>query len=504
MTARLLSGARGPFRGVFAGTIASSAAASLDRLPAELAPASAHLLDQLTDELACLAAPTLLRTFSRRPQRRLPDADRRADHDSYCRWLESGGLDDVLDLHPGLAEILEAQIVRWHDRTAELVRVVSSQSQALSDHFAFRAPVVAVHPLVNGSLRLVDARGSSLIWKRRSVAIDIAFARLLSQIGSHSDDPLTVGPPMVDLGSSGLCGIVDQRPPRSPREWSRLAEQFGTLLAITTMLGGTDLHVHNVLIDQGRPVLIDAEAVIRPPWDDDDRRPSVIGTGLVPADGYLSESGLAASLGMRHPTPWCDLDTDAVRQRPVRPTQRARSAEARRAFARVDPTVATGIVDAFARTVRRILAEGLPLELFESTRPRVLLRPSVGYEDTMLAAIDPDVVIDANGPASLVQRHLAPPPPPLIDQPELAAEVRRSEGEALCAFVFPRFSMPASGGSLWCGDTDLGLTAPFESPLDRARHLLDSTTADDVGLLIAELTEALGLLRRATIEEEEP
>src|SRR6056297_851728 len=102
VTARLLSGARGPFRHVLAGAIASSAAPTLDRLPPELAPASADLFDQVTDELACLAAPTLLRTFSRRPGRRLPSADRSADHDSYCNWLASGGFDDVLDDHRGL------------------------------------------------------------------------------------------------------------------------------------------------------------------------------------------------------------------------------------------------------------------------------------------------------------------------------------------------------------------------------------------------------------------
>ena len=353
---------------------------------------------------------------------------------------------------------------------------LEERRSTLEGALGFRLPVVDVVPLVNGAYVLTDTAGRRVLYKRRPLDMDVALSVLLRHVNECGWGPALPTAGVVHCGDHGFMEHVQARRPSSKSDLFLMCEQFGMVLAIATVLGAADLHGHNIIVGTDGPVIIDAEAMLRPPWSEEsDREASVHASAILPMSNFVHHAGLLAAFLPPRESPWCDIGSDAVRARPVLPTLAFAERAAVEHLGRIGPAGVRHVVAGFHSAYDGIIAHGLPLDVFADTCPRVLLRPSALYEDIMLSSLSPEVLAYPGRRATLLERSLAAPPRPVAQRPHLAASVRRAEVRSLNQFEFPRFTMPATGGPLRLGAEVVG-DAPFEAPLVRARRLVASAT----------------------------
>ncbi|HEX6357597.1 type 2 lanthipeptide synthetase LanM family protein [Actinophytocola sp.] len=157
---------------------------------------------------------------------------------------------------------------------------------------------------------LVRGTDGAAVYKPRSVAVDRALANLLAAVVPDEDDPVRV--PAVHVRDGyGWAEHVAHRYCGSEAELTRFYRNLGRWLAITRLVGGTDLHQENLIAAGPVPVVVDCETLFTP------RQPappsgygeatdaahamvagSVLGTGLLPGRGLV--------LG------WRGIDTSAI------------------------------------------------------------------------------------------------------------------------------------------------------------------------------------------------
>jgi lantibiotic modifying enzyme len=480
VTARLLIGAEAPFADAFAPAVAA-AAAGLRFGPGRAVDgdAAAGLVRGVANELACLAAPTLLQQFSGAAPRTSIRTDTNVDVTTFSRWLAAGGLAEIVTQRPDLDRILRRQLSAAVARVGELLDRLEEHCSELERVLGFRLPATDVAPLVNGAYILADGSGHRIVYKRRPLNMEAALSLLTRHVNDRGWGPALPTAIVVDLGDDGFMEHVQTRPPLSPSDVHLMCQRFGMLLAIATLLGAADLHGRNIIVGTDGPVIVDAEVLLRPPWSDDDRAASVHASAILPMTDFVHQAGLLAAFLPPAPSPWCDVGTDAVRSRPMTPTRSTAHDAAMAHLRQLGNDGLRHVLVGFRSAYEGIIAEGLPLEVFADARPRVLLRPSATYEDIMLSSLSPTILGQPGRRATVLERSLAATPPPLESNPRLAASVRRAECCSLDRFLFPRFTMPATGGSLSIGPQRLG-RAPFEAPLVRARRLVAAAARDSL------------------------
>lgn len=433
--------------------------------------ARAELLDGLAEELAFVSSPTLLQRFSRHPGRRSFSPRSTVAHEQFVAQLASRGFAELSSELPELPRLLDLVAESWSERSAELVDRVDRDRASLRDRFGLAIPVDHASPVIGGSVVLGAANGARVVYKHRPVGMDAALCELLRWLNARGPQHALFLTEVIDRGEFGWMGHVPQRRPREAAERQSYLEQTGMLLCLAHLLGAGDLHRANVRAFGEHPVILDAEVLLRPRRASVERgRASVLATGWLPLPGHVEMSGLACEHYVRL-SEWQDIGSDAVRPRPLGPwraqLRRAVAEDLGHDLASTVEHVSRGFTDMYAL----VSDHGLPLEVFEPTRPRVLLRPSVRYSRTMTESVHPSRLASAECRAQVVDGLVDDPPPSLRGHPAAAAAVRVAERSAVSQLEFPRFSMPATGGELmWRGDR---LGSPFdEAPLARARRFL--------------------------------
>jgi hypothetical protein len=492
LTARVLNGAEAPFADAFMPAVVAAGTAVTSACPGTVVDgAVSSLFRGMANELGSLAAPTLLHEFSRMPGRTSLRSDRQDDVTAFGRWLDAGGLAAVLAQRPDLDDVLQRHLATAILRLRELLARLEANASLLEQALGFRLPAVDATPLVNGACVLTDAEGCRVVYKRRPLEMEVALEALLRHVNERGWGPPLAAARAVDLGGHGFMEHVLARPVSSAAELHLACECFGMVLAVATLLGSADLHARNVIVGADGPVIVDAETMLRPPWSErDDREASVHASAILPMRHFVHGAGLLAAFPKPAASQWRDVGTDAVRTRPVTPTLATARREAEEHLRRFGPDGAHRVLAGFRSAYAGIVADGLPVEMFAGTAPRVLLRPSSVYEDVMLSSLSPDVVAVRGRRATLVESALATPPQPVEHVEVLADAVRRAEVDHVDRFVFPRFTMPAVGGDLRIDDRNLA-HAPFEAPLVRAHRLVATATRTTLERHAAEVEQQL-------------
>ncbi|MCK2218785.1 type 2 lanthipeptide synthetase LanM family protein [Actinomadura sp. ATCC 31491] len=139
--------------------------------------------------------------------------------------------------------------------------------------------------------------GGLLVYKPRSMAVDVALSRFLAAV--LGDDPWRISVPRVVTGDGyGWAEHVAHRYCAGEEELRAFYRNLGHWLAVMRLIGGSDLHAENVIACGPVPTVVDCETLFtpQPPMPDSayglavDRASrlvggSVLGTGLLPGRG---------------------------------------------------------------------------------------------------------------------------------------------------------------------------------------------------------------------------
>jgi type 2 lantibiotic biosynthesis protein LanM len=115
------------------------------------------------------------------------------------------------------------------------------------------------------TVALLTCQGGRIVYKPRSVAVDIALCSFITKLANdHGCSLNTRVPKAVDCGQYGWVEFVAHRYAKRKEELLSFYRGIGQWLAIMRLLGGSDLHAENVIARGGSPVVVDCETLFTP------------------------------------------------------------------------------------------------------------------------------------------------------------------------------------------------------------------------------------------------
>jgi lantibiotic modifying enzyme len=398
-------------------------------------------------------------------------------HAAFHNFLDD--LDDesraptMLGQYPVLGELLRTVLSARADARVECLRHLCEDWPEIVE----RWPVLAETRLA-GVVAAVGARccggrttlvlgfepAGLLIYRPRSLAVDVHFQELLEWLNAHGANPAFRTMRMLDRGDHGWVESLAPVGCESSEARVRFHERLGGLMALLRVLEAAGLSNAHVVAHGEHPVLVDAELL----FQSRARRRS--GDGEIedgdPA-GNLAAEGLAQSIlrvGLL-PRSWL-----GVAEPMVFPEQLVSSGDVsaiERGFARMYRLLC-------AVRTELLMSDG-PLWRFATDQVRVRLRPLAMYEGLLIEGTSPDVLRDGVERERLFDRLWED----VEEEPELA-RVILAEREDLERGDVPCFrTMPASR-ALWTS-TGIELSGFYDrSGLEQVESRLRGLTDDDL------------------------
>ncbi len=341
---------------------------------------------------------------------------------------------ELLSNYPVLARSIVGLVERWLSANIEWIgRLISDWQLVLGELAGGQHPgdLVVVNAAAGDRHRsgrctviLGFSTGFFLVYKPRSMAVDVHFQELISWINRYGQEPPLRPITVLDRGSYGWAEFAHHLPCHTAAEVRRFYERQGSYLAILHALGGTDFHRENLIASGEHPIMVDLETLFHPMVShvqgaaSGDLRlqalsSSVLRVGFLPSRIWGSEvnegidlSGLTGDENQITPfgvPQWQDFGTDSMRL-------------IRREVA-IPPTInrpkldgsAADVLDysddfelGFVRTYRiltqhreALLSEDGPLAAFKDDEVRVVLRPTRTYGALLQESFHPDFLRDA-------------------------------------------------------------------------------------------------------------
>lgn len=246
--------------------------------------------------------------------------------------------------YPVLARLVLATITSWGDALCELlVHLQADWLQICALFFPDGAPGPLIETLAGAGDTHRDGRsvttltfrcGQKLMYKPRSIAIDVHFQGLLNWLNARGDHPAFRPLRLLNRGSYGWSEFVTAYSCATAEEVARFYQRQGAYLALLYALEASDFHYENIIAAGEQPVLVDLEALFHPRINQDHPSHSadpvskalsfsVLRVGLLPQRLWLDEehegmdvSGLGGQEGQVLPylvPMWQDAGTDQMR-----------------------------------------------------------------------------------------------------------------------------------------------------------------------------------------------
>jgi lantibiotic modifying enzyme len=440
-------------------------------------PALAALLGGLAYELALLTSPLLLDRFLRYPGRRWYTPYSSVAYTQFVTELAAGGFQRLLEELPQLAMLLDQVVGDWVCRAGRLIARIERDAPLLRVQFGVQLPFDSAKVITDSATELEATGGARLVYKDRPLGMDAAFGRLLRHINGLSPSRDLFAPRMIDGGDYGWMAYVPQRAAQTPADREAYFTRVGMLLCLVHALGGGDIHAGNVRAFREHPVIIDGEVLLRPRRaGTEGNQASVLATGWLPTVMEVERCGLAAEPYAERTGRWVNVGTDAIRRRPLRSPLAQTRPEVVDFFQRDQEQLVQWLCAGFREMYTLVQARGLPLDLFAESEPRVLLRTSFLYQETIERSLSAAALTLATARAAVVEQLVEEVPPAVQAFPTVAAAVAAAERTSMLELQVPRFTTPADGRQLLWREKLLG--DPFkQSPLQRARKFITAMSA---------------------------
>jgi type 2 lantibiotic biosynthesis protein LanM len=346
--------------------------------------------------------------------------------------------------------------------------------------------------------------GVRVVYKPRSLAIDVQFQRLLDWLNARGDHPPFRTSKIIDRGDHGWMEFIVAQDCTTRAEVERFYRRQGGYLALLYAIGATDFHHSNLIASGEQPVLVDLETLLHPrviPLDEtqaeavaaDIVTQSVMGVLLLPRRSLANEqhegvdlSGLGSSKGQLSPhliPRWEQVGTDTMhldRQQITMQGSRNRptlAGEEMSVLAFQD-ALSAGFVSVYNLLLRHraeLLADAGPLARFAAVEARAVLRPTVAYATLLRESYHPDVLRDALERECLFDSLWAA----VERRPQLAKVVGLERNDLLRGDV-PKFTVRPGARDLWGSAGERVPDFFSESGLELARRRIERFGAADL------------------------
>jgi type 2 lantibiotic biosynthesis protein LanM len=419
----------------------------------------------------------------------------------------------LLRQYPVLARALVETVDRWVKVGLELLERLAADWDGLRALFS---PDTEPGPIVEVRTGLGDSHrggrtvslvrfesGLRLVYKPKSLGVESAFQNLLGWTGQKGFEPGFRTLRLLDRGDYGWIEFIEAGPCADEEAVRRFYQRQGGYLALLWLLDATDFHWENLIASGEHPILVDLEALFQPLSDElgqqnvDEARvgrvlqSTVLTLGLLPSRAWtegggegVDLSGLAGTGGQEVPSilkpenPGTDqmrytLQTVEIPAGDNLPVLQGEVASATRYVG--------DILEGFHRMMRLLLehreelsAPDGPLDTFQETEVRVIVRPTRNYALLFFESYHPYALSDALDRDRLLDRlWLAAPKHPMIE-PLIPAEKRD-----LLQGDIPMFVARAGSRDLWSSRGERFMDLQPESGIERVRRRLERLDAGE-------------------------
>ena len=346
--------------------------------------------------------------------------------------------------------------------------------------------------------------GFRIVYKPKSLAVDVHFQELLVWLNRRSDHVSLRTLNILNRGTYGWTEFVAAQGCASQDEVGRFYERQGAYLGLLYALEATDFHMENLIAAGEHPILIDLESLFHPRVGGLDIHQaegvagatmghSVLRVGLLPQRFWMNEasegidlSGLGGAPGQLtpHSVPtWESVGTDEmhfVRKRVELPGSQNRPSLNGADVNALD--YAAAIIAGFTWAYRAILeyrdellSVNGPLARFAEDEVRAILRPTRTYGLLLHESFHPDVLRDALDRERLFDRLWVS-----AEQFSQLAKAIPAERADLQQLDIPMFTTRPNSRDLWTS-TDERIADFFdETGLALVRHRLQQLSEDDL------------------------
>ncbi|WP_367323296.1 type 2 lanthipeptide synthetase LanM family protein [Streptomyces sp. HUAS ZL42] len=262
-----------------------------------------------------LSKPLLLELHLARLGGRLRgDTAEQRFQDFIRRLGQDDSIVGLLAKYPVLARQLVLTTQQWADYLYEFLTHLCADWQSIRTTFA---PVGDPGPLVDveaekgdrhrrgrSVLQLRFGSGMKLLYKPRSLGVDVHFQELLSWLNDRGAEPGLRPLKLLDRGNHGWSEFVDAASCTCEEEVVRFYRRQGSYLALLYVLDAADLHNENLVAAGEHPMLVDLEALFHPRVHAEGPAAANLAAGAL--DRSVSEVGLLPR------RVWADQDSIGV------------------------------------------------------------------------------------------------------------------------------------------------------------------------------------------------
>lgn len=391
-----------------------------------------------------------------------------------------------------LARLLEILVSGWLDASQELFTHLAEdwgELCLLIPSLAVAGPVVDVSGGAGDLHRghrsvhiLTFADGNKLVYKPRSLTVDLHFAAVHEWLAQKDPTLLLNLPAVLARRTHGWCEYIAKGACTSEQEVERFYHKLGGLLALLHMLNSTDFHYENVIAAGENPTPIDLEAVLHPnlvdgPGDTpmdllrEIQGNSVIRVGLLPRRSFAVDgenegidiSGMGGTTGQNLPS--MSLTAEEAHTDEMRIVRRQVALVASSNLPNLNQSSVTpadyleslvrgfrAASSVFAMYGDELLRNNGLLDAFGADRLRLVVRPTMMYAKVLQESLHPNLLRDAVDRDRLLERlWLGCVHSPLLQ------DFFPSEKRDLSEGVIPAFFFEPNGRSVWdSNDANLG------------------------------------------------
>lgn len=350
----------------------------------------------------------------------------------------------LFDEYPVLARQLTIAIEHWVNFSLEFLRHLCADWQSLQTTFNDDKEIGLLTELKGGAgdshrggRTVMVVKFSSdfqVVYKPRSLAIDVHFQELLTWLNERGDHPPFYILKTLDREHYGWVEFVGHKTCVSTDAVQRFYERQGGYLALLYVLQSSDFHLENLIAAGEQPVLIDLETLLLPklaPPESEQANQlagealfsdTVMRVMLLPHRMWATEqskgveySGMGGAPGQLSPfeTPeWQDVATDGMHV--VRTRKKMPGSQNRPSLNGEDVDLLhysdsfingfTSIYKLLIKHSTELLADNGQLSRFENDEIRMVLRATQTYGMILMESHHPDALRDALDRDRLIDR----------------------------------------------------------------------------------------------------
>lgn len=176
----------------------------------------------------------------------------------------------ILQEYPVLCRQVTIAVRQWIDNSLELMQRLTADWQLIKQTFDVDDPATLARVEASAGDSHQNGRtvaifvfdsGFKLVYKPRSMAVDVHFQELLEWVNERGDHPPFKTINVIDRDSYGWSEFVEAKPCSAQGELERFYERQGGHLALLYVLNATDFHAENLIAAGEHPVLIDLESL---------------------------------------------------------------------------------------------------------------------------------------------------------------------------------------------------------------------------------------------------